>query len=223
MPSRPVLTPRAALRSLSQASPAARWAGVAGGCVAVAVGVAAMLASGLGVGPYDALIDGVARTAGLPFGVAAVLVGGAALGVGTALGGRAGLGTVAAVLAVGPLVSVMRPALPATGAVGAGALLAGGLAMFAVGVAALVASRLGVGPPEVVMLGLTARGVGLRTARTALDAGLCAGGWLLGGTVGVGTLVFVAVLGQLLAALVPAEVVARSGGRVASAADVTAR
>lgn len=176
------------------------------GCVVLALGIAAALEAGLGVGPYDVLIDGLADRLGVTFGVASVGLGAIFVVAGWALGGPVGVGTVVAVALVGPLVDVWRLLLPAPDALvaQAGQLLVA-VPVIAVGLGLMIAARLGVGPMEVVMLGLLGRGVPLRWVRTALEVSVALIGWGLGGTLGVGTVVIALTLGHALAAVTPRE------------------
>lgn len=185
----------------------ARLPGLVAGCAIAALGIAAALEAGLGVGPYDVLIDGVATRAGVTFGVASVALGGLFVLAGWALGGPVGLGTLLVVGLVGPLVDVWRLVVPDPQAL-AGQLsqLAVAVAIIAMGLGLMIAARLGVGPMEVVMLGLLDRGVPLRWVRTAMEVGVAASGWALGGQLGLGTIVIALGLGHALAAVIPREV-----------------
>lgn len=182
----------------------ARLPAMVAGCVVLALGIAAALEADLGVGPYDVLIDGLADRAGVTFGMASIGLGAAFVLAGWALGGPVGLGTVVAVALVGPLVDGWRMLVPAPEAVVAQAgQLAVAVPVIALGLGLMIAARLGVGPMEVVMLGLVGRGVPLRWVRTALEVAVAATGWALGGTLGVGTLVIALTLGHALAAVTP--------------------
>lgn len=176
------------------------------GCAVLALGIAAALEAGLGVGPYDVLIDGLANRLGVTFGVASVGLGAVFVLAGWGLGGPVGLGTVVAVALVGPLVDGWRMLVPAPDAVVAQAgQLAAAVPVIALGLGLMIAARLGVGPMEVVMLGLVGRGVPLRWVRTALEVAVAGSGWALGGTLGVGTVVIALTLGHALAAVTPRE------------------
>jgi uncharacterized membrane protein YczE len=184
----------------------ARLAGLVAGCGIAALGIATALQAGLGVGPYDVLVDGLARRVGVTFGVASLGLGAVFVLAGRALGGPVGLGTVVVVALVGPLVDAWRLVVPepATVAVQLGQL-AVAVAIIAVGLGLMIAARLGVGPMEVVMLGLADRGVPLRWLRTAMEVGVAVTGWALGGSIGLGTIVIALTLGHALAAVIPRQ------------------
>lgn len=199
-------SPRGGALTLPRLRGRAKLPGMVAGCVVLALGIAAALEAGLGVGPYDVLIDGLADRLGVTFGVASVGLGALFVLAGWALGGPVGVGTVVAVALVGPLVDVWRLLLPAPDALvaQAGQLLVA-VPVIAVGLGLMIAARLGVGPMEVVMLGLLGRGVPLRWVRTALEVSVALVGWGLGGTLGVGTVVIALTLGHALAAVTPRE------------------
>lgn len=199
-------SPRGGALTLPPLRGRAKFPGMVAGCVVLALGIAAALEAGLGVGPYDVLIDGLADRLGVTFGVASVGLGAVFVLAGWALGGPVGVGTVVAVALVGPLVDVWRLLLPAPDALvaQAGQLLVA-VPVIAVGLGLMIVARLGVGPLEVVMLGLVGRGVPLRWVRTALEVSVALIGWALGGTLGVGTVVIALTLGHALAAVTPRE------------------
>jgi uncharacterized membrane protein YczE len=165
----------------------------------VAVGVSLMIRAEVGVAPYDVLVTGAASTIGWSIGSTAMVVPLAFIAGGMALGGRLGVGTVLATLVVGPIINVVLPRLPTVEPL-AGRLpvFAIGLLLTATGVAGVVAAQVGTGPVELLMLGIHDRGPSLPVVRTAIEAGCVLVGWLLGGQVGVGTLVFALSIGPLL-------------------------
>lgn len=178
------------------------------GCVIAGCGIALTLRAQLGVGPFDVLNDGLAAQLGLTFGTASILASSALVLLGWRLGARVGAGTLVAMLLVGPSVDAwmwVMPALPEALAGRVGALGLGVLVL-SYGFSMVIASGLGSGPMEVLMLGLAHRGAPLRWVRTGQEAVLCAAGAALGGQVGGGTVVIALVIGHLLAAFVPSEV-----------------
>jgi uncharacterized membrane protein YczE len=161
-----------------------------------ATGIVALFESRLGLSPWDVLHQGLARHTPLSFGEANIAVSVVVVAVAWLLGARIGLGTVASAVLVGVFVQL----LTSVGSVAAlgheplhvrGALLAAGLALMGVGTGLYLGADLGAGPRDSLMV------VGAQ--RTALRIGLVRGvlevsalitGAILGGTVGVGTLLF---------------------------------
>ena len=119
---------------------------------------------------------------------------------------RPGVGTVANVLVIAVAVDVALALLPApTGLPAQIALMVGGIVLNGVATAAYVGARLGPGPRDGLMTGLAARtGWSLRLVRTGIEITVLAIGWLLGGTVGVGTVLYALAIGPLTQAFLPA-------------------
>jgi uncharacterized membrane protein YczE len=77
------------------------------------------------------------------------------------------------------------------------ALLLFGIVLNAVATGLYVGAGLGPGPRDGLMTGLAKLGISIRVARTCIELAVLAAGWLLGGTVGVGTVLFAAAIGPL--------------------------
>lgn len=170
-----------------------------GGLLLVSTGVALMIRAEVGVAPYDVFSTGVANTFDIPIGAAAMLVPLVFVGLGLVLGGRAGVGTVLAVLVVGPVLGLVLDVLPEVEAMAPrlGLYLAGA-AVVACGIATVVIAEIGAGPAEVLMLAIHDRGHELARTRTAIELSAVAAGWALGGQVGVGTAAFAVSVGPAL-------------------------
>lgn len=200
---------RKQLSALSRARLWARSVSLLAGCLGLAVGISGLLHAGLGIGPYDVLLGGLADTFHVSFGLVAAVLGTVLLAVGRALGARIGAGTVVVVVLVGPAVDGVGTLMaPASGVLVGGAMASVGVVVLALSVATIVATRLGGGPVEVLTMGLRARGVPLAPARTGIDVAACLAGWALGGQVGAFTLVVALGLGRALSALLPSELTA---------------
>nr|WP_052851458.1 membrane protein [Streptomyces avicenniae] len=168
------------------------------GLVLFGVSVAMMLSAGLGVASWDVLHQGVARSTGVPFGWVVNAMGVLVLLAWIPLRVRPGVGTVANVLVVGVVADGALALLPEPDALSVRVpLLLGGIVLNAVATGLYVGAGLGPGPRDGLMTGLAARGVSLRVARTGIEVAALAGGWLLGGTVGVGTVLFAGAIGPL--------------------------
>jgi uncharacterized membrane protein YczE len=168
------------------------------GIAVLAGGVALILRARLGVSAYDVLHQGLAKLTGLSFGTVVVLLGLAILVAWIPIGQRFGIGTVVNTLTVGFLVDVGVRVLPAPGSVALRwPMLVGGIVVTAFGMALYIGAGLGPGPRDGLMTGLAAKGHPLWAVRTALELTALASGWVLGGNVGVGTVLFAFGIGPL--------------------------
>lgn len=174
------------------------------GLVLCGLGIASMVAADLGLGPWDVLHQGLSRLTGIPIGMTAILVGLVVLGLWFPLRERPGLGTVLNVLIIGLVIDLVLLVLatPATLWLRWVMMLAGPV-LFAIGSGFYIGAGLGPGPRDGVMTGLARRGVPVGLARTLLEVTVLVGGWLLGGTVGAGTLAFALGIGPLVHVLLP--------------------
>jgi uncharacterized membrane protein YczE len=175
------------------------------GLVLFAVSMALLVEARLGVMPWDVLHQGVARRSGLTFGTVTVIVGVAVLLMWVPLRERPGLGTVSNVLVIGVSVDAALWLLPTVDAVWARAALAvGGVVLNAVATAMYIGARFGAGPRDGLMTGLVRRtGGSVRLVKTSIEVGVVAAGWLLGGTVGVATVLFALTVGPLVHVFLP--------------------
>jgi len=169
------------------------------GLVLVAVGVAVTIRAELGVAPYDVLTTGVVDLTGIPIGIAAMLLPLAFVLIGVLIGGRPGPGTILAVLLVGPILGLALEAIPAHDAMAVRLpYFAVGFMVVAAGITAVVISEIGTGPAELVMLAVHDRGYPLAPVRTGIEVTCVAVGWVMGGQVGAGTVVFAVLIGPTL-------------------------
>jgi uncharacterized membrane protein YczE len=117
---------------------------------------------------------------------------------------RPGLGTVSNVIVIGVVVDLMLAAFdPASDPVTRGTLLVAGVVLNGVATGMYIGARFGPGPRDGLMTGLAARGHSLRVVRTGIELTVLAAGWLLGGTVGIGTVAYALAIGPLVHVLVP--------------------
>lgn len=170
------------------------------GLVLYGVSMALMIRSGLGLNPWDVFHQGLARGTGLSFGTVTIAVGALVLLLWIPLRQRPGLGTVSNVVVIGLVVDAALAVLPAGGplAVRIGLLVAGIVGNGAA-TGLYIGARLGPGPRDGLMTGLVARrpGWSIRVVRTGIEVAVLAVGWLLGGTVGVGTVAYALAIGPL--------------------------
>ncbi|MEJ5946274.1 hypothetical protein WDZ17_13325 [Pseudokineococcus basanitobsidens] len=182
-----------------------RLARLAVGQLLFGVALAMVLRADLGASPWDVLHQGLALRTGWSFGLVLLVAGAVVLLCWVPLRVRPGVGTVANVVLVAAAVELGLRLLPAaTSAPAAAGLLIGGVALNALGTALYVGARLGPGPRDGLMTGLVARtGRPVALVRGAIEGSVVLVGWLLGGTLGVGTLVFALAIGPLVGLLLP--------------------
>jgi uncharacterized membrane protein YczE len=152
--------------------------------------------AGLGLDPWDVLHQGVSQHTGISIGKVSILVGVVILFAWIPLRQRLGIGTVANAVVLGTVQDLTLAALPAhPGLVLRWLLLLGGTALAGFGVALYVGARLGPGPRDGIMTGVAERGPSIRAVRTVIELFALAGGFLLGGNVGIGTVLFAVTIG----------------------------
>jgi uncharacterized membrane protein YczE len=179
------------------------------GLVLYGVSMALQIRAGLGLDPWDVFHQGVAERTGLSFGVVTMIVGAAVLLLWIPLRQLPGLGTVSNVIVIGLAVDATLAVLHQPGPLPAQAgLLVAGIVLNGVATAAYIGAGLGPGPRDGLMTGLVRRtGASVRLVRTAIEVTVLATGWLLGGTVGVGTALYALSIGPLVHAFLPAMTV----------------
>ena len=167
--------------------------------------LAMMVRGSLGVAPWDVLHVGVARFVPLSLGQTVIVMSFVVLLLWIPLGERPGLGTIANSFLVGLATDVTLGVLDAPSAWWArGGLLVAGVVLNAVATGLYIGSQLGRGPRDGLMTGLVRRtGLSLRLVRTSIEVGVVALGWLLGGTLGVGTVLYALAIGPLVQVFLP--------------------
>ncbi len=174
-----------------------RFAILIGGLWLFGTGEAFIVAADLGNSPWTVLAEGVAKNTPLEIGGATVAISFAVLAAWIPLRQMPGLGTVMNALVVGIALGVMVLVLPADAPTGwRWVLLGSGIGLVAIGGGIYLGARLGPGPRDGLMTGLHARtGRSLRLMRTVIEVSALAGGFALGGTVGIGTVAFAILIG----------------------------
>ena len=172
------------------------------GLLLFGAGIALMVEAGLGLGPWEALHQGIARHTGLEIGTVSVLLGIPILALWWPLGERPGIGTLLNVAIIGASTNLVIALLPTPAedatAVRLAVMLAG-VVVIALGSGIYLSTDLGPGPRDGLMTGVHHRfGWSIRRARTAVELSVLGLGWALGGTVGIGTMVFALGIGPLV-------------------------
>ena len=169
------------------------------GLVLCGVGLALMVLARLGLGPWDVLHQGLSERTGLPIGTLVIVVGFVVLLSWVPLRQRLGLGTLCNVVLIGLVIdAVLAMAPEPRGLFLRWACLLGGVTLMGLGSGLYIGAGLGPGPRDGLMTALAARGHSLRLVRTLIELSALSLGWALGGTVGVGTLVFAFGIGPLV-------------------------
>jgi len=123
---------------------------------------------------------------------------------------RPGLGTVVNSVLIGVVVDAVLAAVDPPRALAARvALLAAGVALNGVATGAYIGAGLGPGPRDGLTTGIAARGHPVRVVRTVIEVVVLASGWLLGGTVGIGTVAYALAIGPIAHRTIPALALGR--------------
>ena len=167
--------------------------------------LAMMIRAVLGNAPWDVLHQGMAIHLPISLGTAVIVMSVVVLLFWIPLREPPGLGTIANAIAVGLATDLALALLPAPEPMWQRAvLMVGGLALNGLATALYIGSQFGPGPRDGLMTGLHRRtGVSIRVVRTALEVIVVVAGWLLGGVVGVGTVLYAVGIGPLVQLMLP--------------------
>ncbi|MBI2709187.1 MAG: hypothetical protein HYX34_05775 [Actinobacteria bacterium] len=166
------------------------------GLVLCGLGFSALVRAGLGLDAWDVFHQGVARQLGLPIGTVTIGTGFVVLLGWIPLRERPGIGTLLNAVVIGSVMNLVIPRLPGpTVWPVAWTFLLGGITLAAVGSGLYIGAGLGPGPRDGLMTGIARRGHSVRVVRTAIELSALAAGWLLGGDVGIGTVVAAVTIG----------------------------
>ncbi|MCT9820272.1 hypothetical protein N3K63_08240 [Microbacterium sp. W1N] len=175
------------------------------GLVVFGAGCGLMIQAGLGLDPWTVLAEGVSLHTGIGIGWVANILGFLVLLLWIPLRQRPGLGTVMNILLVGTSIQVTISVIPpVSGFLLQLATLLAGIAVVAVASGLYIGANFGPGPRDGLMTGIHNRfGTPLWAARLAVEATVLLIGWLLGGTVGLGTVLFAALIGPAVHRTLP--------------------
>ncbi len=174
------------------------------GLVMFGIGIGLMLRSGLGIPPWDVLHQGLAVRFGLSVGVWSILVSVAVLLLWLPLREPYGIGTLLNAIIVGVLIDITALLVPpAAYSWLAWTMQVGGILMIGLASGMYIGAKLGPGPRDGLMTGIARRGPSIRLTRALIEVTVLAVGWLLGGSFGVGTVLFALAIGPLVQFFLP--------------------
>lgn len=175
------------------------------GLVLFGAGCAVMVQAGIGLDPWTVFAQGLSRQTGVGIGWVTNLVGFLVLLLWIPLRQRPGIGTIANILLVGTSMQLTLWVLPSVqGFLLQVLVFLAGTALVAVASGLYIGARFGPGPRDGLMTGMHERfGWPIWTARLTVEATVLLLGWLLGGTVGLGTVLFAVLIGPLVHVTLP--------------------
>jgi uncharacterized membrane protein YczE len=170
------------------------------GLYLVGLGLAMMIHTGLGIPPWDVLSQGLQVQTGWSFGTCAVVISGIVLLIWIPIKQQPGVGTLINAVLIGPFADLNRPLMPELDGWFWNLLwMILGLISVALGGGLYISANLGAGPRDGLMVGLTrVSGWPFWLIRTIGEGLVLLTGWLLGGTVGIGTAIFAVSIGTLM-------------------------
>ncbi|MGZ4269234.1 MAG: membrane protein YczE [Solirubrobacteraceae bacterium] len=185
-----------------------RVAQLLAGLALYGISASMLVLAGLGLDPWDVLHQGLSRTLGLGIGTWVVIVSAIVLALWWPLRQRPGVGTAANAVLVGVVMSIVLGVAGPPHALAARlTLLVGGVVLNGIATGMYIGAGLGPGPRDGLTTGIAARGRSIRAVRTTIEISALAAGFLLGGTVGVGTVLYALAIGPISHVTIPAMAV----------------
>ncbi len=171
--------------------------------------MAMMIRAELGLDPWDVFHYGIARHVALSFGTIVIIVGVVVLLLWIPLRQAPGLGTISNVFVIGFASDLFLYLLPSPSQLWLRiTLLVGGVVLNGLAGAMYIGSQFGPGPRDGLMTGLVRRtGRSVRLVRTSIEVTVLVVGWLLGGVVGIGTVLYALAIGPLVQLFLPRLIV----------------
>ena len=195
-----------------------RFVQLLAGLVSFGVSLALLVRSELGLDPWDVFHQGLSVATGLSIGVCTIVAGVVVLLLWFPLRQRPGVGTVANVILVGLSLDAALLVLPTTNDITLRwTYLVAGIVLNGIATGAYIGAGLGPGPRDGLMVGLARGGRSIRVVRTSIEVSVLVVGWLLGGTVGIGTVLFALAIGPIVHWTLP--MLSHDGRRAERAGD----
>lgn len=192
------------------------------GLTGFGAGLAMIIRTGFGAAPWDVLSVALAERTGLSIGTLTILLSFLVLLAWIPLRQHPGIGTVANAIWVGVSIDLTLAVLPPVQGLLPGlALLTGGLVLNAVADAVYLGAQLGPGPRDGLMTGIHHRfGLPIGSVRAVIELSVLGTGWLLGGPVGLGTVLYALGIGPVVHLVLPRVTIPiRSGPPAAREAE----
>lgn len=182
-----------------------RWGQLLLGLFFYGIAVALLIQADVGLDPWTVFAQGIEVQTGWSIGLIVVLIGAGVLLLWIPIRQKPGIGTVLNVLLIGPVLDLAMLVIETPEGLWAQWLMfAGGLALLAVATGLYIGARFGPGPRDGLMTGAHSRfGWKIWKVRTGVELTVLAIGWLLGGTVGFGTVAFALLIGPMVGATLP--------------------
>ncbi len=177
-----------------------RWVFLLSGLVCFGVGIALMVRGELGLSPWEVLSQGISDSTGIAIGTVSILLGLPIMLAWIPLGERPGIGTLINIVLIGIVTNMTLAMIEPLGSVTIKmAFMVSGVLVIGVGSGLYLSSNMGAGPRDGLMIGLARKTTWpVRRVRTIIEVSVLVVGVILGGTVGIGTVVFAFGIGPVV-------------------------
>lgn len=174
------------------------------GLILFGVSMAMLVLASLGNMPWDVLHEGLALNSSVSMGAWVIVISALVMLMWIPLKVRPGLGTISNAILLGLVLDATLALVAAPSSIGARiVLLVSGILVNGIATGLYIGARFGPGPRDGLMMGLAARGHSVRVVRTLVEVIVVIAGVLLGGTLGVGTVMYALAIGPLAQVFIP--------------------
>jgi len=179
-----------------------RWVFLLSGLVCFGVGITLMVRGELGLSPWEVLSQGISNSTGIAIGTVSILLGLPIMLAWIPLGERPGIGTLINIVLIGIVTNITLGMIGPLGSMAVKiAFMLAGVVIIGIGSGLYLSSNMGAGPRDGLMMGLARKTTWpVRRVRTIIEVSVLVVGVLLGGTVGIGTVVFAFGIGPVVQA-----------------------
>ncbi len=192
-------------------SRARRFAQLFPGLALYGFSTALLVQANLGLDPWDVFHQGVSERVGISIGLITIVTSAAVLLLWIPLRQRPGVGTISNGILIGVFVDLTLRLMPETETIPVRAsLLVAGIVLNGIATGLYIGAGMGPGPRDGLMTGIAARGHSIRVVRTSIELAVLVLGWALGGSVGVGTVLYALGIGPLAHITIPAFTIGKA-------------